>query len=75
MHAFINIDWSAVDPIVYLGPFLTLIKAPDVSGPVTGAAAMALQRILRSELMSECLSVEISVAGPMNLTDATHLSC
>ena len=39
--------------MVYLAPFLTMIKAPDVSGPITGAAAVALQRILGSELMCE----------------------
>ena len=39
--------------MVYLHPFLMLIKASDVSGPVTGAAAVALQRILQSELLSE----------------------
>ena len=46
-------DWLLVDPMLYLTPFLTLIKASDVSGPVTGAAAVALQRILGSELMCE----------------------
>ncbi len=44
-------DWRQVDPMVYLTPFLTLIKASDVSGPITGAAAVALQSILRSELL------------------------
>eukprot|EP00983_Pelagomonas_calceolata_P096485 1158132-Pelagomonas_calceolata.AAC.2 len=47
-------DWSAVDPMLYLTPFLSLIKASDVSGPITGAAAVALQRILGSNLISEC---------------------
>lgn len=46
-------DWRLVDPMVYLTPFLSLIKASDVSGPITGAAAVALQRILNSELISE----------------------
>lgn len=47
------VDWLDVDPMTYLTPFLTLIKASDVSGPVTGAAAVALQRILQSDLLSE----------------------
>ena len=37
--------------MLYLAPFLALIKASDVSGPITGAAAVALQRILTSELL------------------------
>eukprot|EP00798_Chlamydomonas_sp_ICE-L_P006642 gene6642-3299_t len=44
-------DWTVVDPLVYLAPFLALIKASDVSGPITGAAAVALQRIINSELL------------------------
>jgi hypothetical protein len=47
-------DWTTVDPMVYLTPFLSLIKASDVSGPITGAAAVALQRILNSDLISGC---------------------
>ena len=46
-------DWLLVDPMLYLSPFLTLIKASDVSGPITGTAAVALQRILGSELLCE----------------------
>jgi hypothetical protein len=42
--------------MVYLAPFLSLIKASDVSGPVTGAAAVALQRILQSDLLSRLRS-------------------
>lgn len=56
-------DWSEVDPMTYLTPFLTLIKASDVSGPVTGAAAVALQRILQSDLLCKlwhaCTSCEV----------------
>ncbi|GLC38754.1 hypothetical protein PLESTM_000772100 [Pleodorina starrii] len=44
-------DWKDVDPMTYLSPFLNLIKASDVSGPITGAAAIALQRILVSDLL------------------------
>ncbi|MEW5304445.1 MAG: hypothetical protein WDW36_007055 [Sanguina aurantia] len=45
-------DWSQVDPMLYLDPFLSLITAKDVSGPITGAAAVALQRILGSGIIS-----------------------
>ncbi|PNW80894.1 hypothetical protein CHLRE_07g334100v5 [Chlamydomonas reinhardtii] len=45
-------DWRDVDPMIYLSPFLNLIKASDVSGPITGAAAVALQRILESNLLA-----------------------
>lgn len=45
-------DWPTIDPLIYLGPFLKLIKASDVSGPITGTAALAIQRILRSDFFS-----------------------
>ena len=66
-------DWTDVDPMVYLTPFLNLIKASDVSGPVTGAAAVALQRILGSDLLSElpapCQSAAaMPVASPGSCT-------
>ena len=41
--------------MVYLTPFLSLIKASDVSGPITGAAAVALQRVLNSDLLCKCV--------------------
>lgn len=50
--------------MVYLAPFLTLIRAPDVSGPVTGAAAVALYKIICSELM--CRSGSLRVPAHAN---------
>jgi hypothetical protein len=47
-------SWVAVDPLSYLTPFLSLLKASDVSGPITGTVAVALQRILASDLICEC---------------------
>jgi hypothetical protein len=49
-------DWASMDPMVYLSPFLMLIKASDVSGPVTGAAAQAMQTILSNDMISACTS-------------------
>ncbi len=39
--------------MVYLGPFLSLLKATDVGGTITGTVAVALQRILASDLIRE----------------------
>ena len=63
-------DWPTIDPLIYLGPFLKLIKASDVSGPITGTAALAIQRILRSEFFS---STTPSAAEAINqiVEDAT----
>ncbi len=53
--------------MIYLAPFLSLVKASDVSGPITGAAAVALQRILASELLSKllmlCSAVSVRALG------------
>ena len=63
-------DWPSIDPLIYLGPFLKLIKASDVSGPITGTAALAIQRILRSDFFS---STTTSAAEAINqiVEDAT----
>lgn len=61
-------DWSKADPMAYLAPFLTLIKASDVSGPVTGAAAVAIQTILDHEFICEDegqAKEQMLVCGPL----------
>ncbi|KAJ9529408.1 hypothetical protein QJQ45_013728 [Haematococcus lacustris] len=55
-------SWRDVDPMLYLKPLLLLIKTPDISGPVTGAAAVALQHILRSDLITlQTVNAEASI--------------
>ncbi|KAK9841755.1 hypothetical protein WJX81_000904 [Elliptochloris bilobata] len=39
-------DWSLVDPLEYLGPFLEVIRSPETSGPITGVALSSVCRML-----------------------------
>ncbi|WIA18254.1 hypothetical protein OEZ85_009722 [Tetradesmus obliquus] len=44
-------DWSAVQPLEFLAPFLKLVREPEVSGPITGVALTALWRLLSSGVL------------------------
>jgi brefeldin A-resistance guanine nucleotide exchange factor 1 len=46
-------DWSAVQPLEFLAPFLKLVREPEVSGPITGVALTALWRLLSSGVLGE----------------------
>lgn len=55
-------DWSSIDPRSYLEPFLVLIKAREVSGPITGAAVQALRSVLSRNLLGiHTLGVEKAI--------------
>ena len=41
-----TVDWSVVDPMDYLTPFMEVIRSPETSGPITGAALTAVSRFL-----------------------------
>ena len=44
-------DWSVVDPLEYLGPFLEVIRSPETSGPITGTALTSLTRFLDQDII------------------------
>lgn len=46
-------DWSAVDPMEYLTPFIEVIRSPEISGPITGAALTAVSRFLDAYIIGE----------------------
>lgn len=49
-------DWSVVDPMEYLGPFLEVIRSPETSGPITGMALTSLCRMLDNFIMGKAFS-------------------
>lgn len=62
--------------MIYLTPFLSLVKASDVSGPITGAAAVALQRILASELLSKLIALRTAIyVGALGGSLTTFCAC
>lgn len=46
-------DWSSVEPLEYLEPFLEVIRSPEVSGPVTGVALAGLNRMLSKYIFGD----------------------
>eukprot|EP00898_Chlorokybus_atmophyticus_P000253 jgi/Chlat1/1228/Chrsp115S01684 len=39
-------DWSQVDPLLYLGPFLEVVRSVETSGPITGMALSAIFKLV-----------------------------
>lgn len=50
---YIHADWSEVEPLEYLNPFLQVIKSPETSGTVTDVALMAVLKILQSNMLGK----------------------
>ena len=46
MYLCTSADWSSIDPMEYLTPFLEVIRSHETSGPVTGVALTAVSRFL-----------------------------
>jgi hypothetical protein len=44
-------DWSQIEPLEYLQPFLEVIKSPDTNGAVTDVALSSLLRILHANIL------------------------
>eukprot|EP00775_Hariotina_reticulata_P002970 gene2970-3255_t len=57
-------DWSAVQPLEFLTPFLKLVREPEVSGPITGVALTALCRLLSAG------AVDIAARGAAEAVNA-----
>lgn len=46
-------EWSKIEPLTYLGPFLEVIRSPETSGPITGVALTSVRRLLNQYLFGE----------------------
>ncbi|XP_072971675.1 ARF guanine-nucleotide exchange factor GNOM-like isoform X2 [Typha angustifolia] len=55
--------WHAVDPILYLQPFLDLIRSDETGAPITGAALSSVHKIL---------AVDVLDLGTVNVAAAMH---
>ncbi|GAB4821173.1 hypothetical protein N2152v2_008219 [Parachlorella kessleri] len=44
-------DWSKVEPLEYLSPFLEVINSPETSGPITAVALGSVNKFLDCELL------------------------
>jgi hypothetical protein len=55
LHVDLSADWSVVQPLEFLSPFLKLVREPEVSGPITGVALTSLWRLLSGGILGELL--------------------
>ena len=56
-----NADWSTVDPMEYLTPFIEVIRSPEISGPITGVALTAVSRFLDAYIIGNCQQYTFSL--------------
>nr|XP_020646816.1 Golgi-specific brefeldin A-resistance guanine nucleotide exchange factor 1 isoform X1 [Pogona vitticeps] len=64
-------ELSAVEPIVFLRPFLEVIRSEDTTGPITGLALTSVNKFLSYALIDS--SHEGTAEGMENMADAvTH---
>lgn len=80
-------DWSAVDPMDYLTPFMEVIRSPETSGPITGVALTAVSRFLDTYIIgndsqhhtqsypgpASSLTVAAYQVSPERLTQSTSM--
>ncbi|XP_048361188.1 Golgi-specific brefeldin A-resistance guanine nucleotide exchange factor 1 isoform X4 [Sphaerodactylus townsendi] len=64
-------DLSAIEPIVFLRPFLEVIRSEDTTGPITGLALTSVNKFLSYALIDS--NHEGTAEGMENMADAvTH---
>lgn len=49
--SFCRADWSQIEPLEYLKPFLEVIKSPETNGTVTDVALSSVLRILQANIL------------------------
>ncbi|KAL8136010.1 ARF guanine-nucleotide exchange factor GNOM-like isoform X1 [Apium graveolens] len=57
-------EWYTINPIVYLQPFLDVIRSDETGAPITGVALSSLYKIL---------SLDVLDLNTVNVEDAMHL--
>lgn len=57
-------EWHATDPVVYLQPFLDVIRSDETSAPITGVALSSIYKFLTLEVLD---------LDTINVADALHL--
>lgn len=57
-------QWHTISPVVYLQPFLDVIRSDETSAPITGVALSSIYKILTLEVLD---------MDTINVADALHL--
>ncbi|CAN6300172.1 unnamed protein product [Urochloa humidicola] len=46
--------WGSIEPLLYLRPFLDVVRSDETGAPITGAALSSLHKILTLDLVGPC---------------------
>eukprot|EP00887_Chlorella_sp_A99_P008000 scaffold12.g8000.t1 len=65
-------DWSAVEPLEYLSPFLEVVRSPETSGPITLTALTSLLKLIRRDVLGASAS---GVAEAVQATSDAVTQC
>ncbi|EPS60000.1 hypothetical protein M569_14803, partial [Genlisea aurea] len=57
-------DWQSVNPVLYLQPFLEVIRSDETGAPITGVALQSVYKILTLDVLD---------LNTLNIEDAMHL--
>ncbi|KAL3813403.1 hypothetical protein ACJIZ3_014671 [Penstemon smallii] len=57
-------QWHSIDPVMYIQPFLNVIKSDETGAPITGVALSAVYKILNLEILD---------SKTLNVDNALHL--
>ncbi|KAL3629400.1 hypothetical protein CASFOL_026622 [Castilleja foliolosa] len=64
--------WHTIDPVLYLQPFLEIIKSDETGAPITGVALSSVYKILNLEILD---SETVNVDSALHLIVDTVTSC
>ncbi|GER45827.1 SEC7-like guanine nucleotide exchange family protein [Striga asiatica] len=64
--------WHTIDPILYLQPFLDIIKSDETGAPITGVALSSVYKILNLQILD---SETVNVDNALNLIVDAVTSC
>ncbi|KAJ7964556.1 ARF guanine-nucleotide exchange factor GNOM-like [Quillaja saponaria] len=65
-------QWHAINPVLYLQPFLEVIRSDETGAPITGVALSSVYKILTSDVIDRNT---VNVEGAMHLIVDAVTSC
>uniref|UniRef100_A0A061R742 Arf guanine-nucleotide exchange factor gnom-like isoform x1 n=1 Tax=Tetraselmis sp. GSL018 TaxID=582737 RepID=A0A061R742_9CHLO len=68
-------DWSTVDPMTYLEPFLEVIASPATSGPITAMALSSVYKLLHQDVIGSSMPGAYAHAFAMHNTAEAVTHC
>lgn len=68
-------DWSCVNALEYLGPFLEVVRSAETSGPITAMALASINTLLGHEIIGSSAGSDEGLAVAMHTTVEAVTRC